>query len=354
MTIPVKHSVKGVRIVVGLSGGVDSAVTAARLKEAGADVIGVFVKGWYPPGLPCTWAEDRRDAMRVAAHLSIPFHTLDASDEYKRYVIDYMVSEYRAGRTPNPDVMCNREVKFGALYRFAMEQGAAYLATGHYARANEGHLYRGTDPGKDQSYFLWAVSKEAITKSLFPLGEMEKEETRALAKRFMLPVADKKDSQGICFLGPVSMDDFLRAEFGTEQGDAVDEAGTYVGRHDGVLLSTIGERIQLAEGAPGPWYVVRKDVPENRIMVAKEHERVEAIGAIQLTETNFLQEVRDDKVYAAQYRYHGPLIQGRVRGKSFEPQEPLHETLADGQSLVIYDGDELIGGGIISSSERDS
>src|SRR3989338_10785512 len=189
--------VKGKKIFVGLSGGVDSAVSAALLGRAGAQVTGVFIKGWYPPGMPCTWAMERRDAMRVAARLQIPFLTLDASAEYKRGVIDYLVAEYKAGRTPNPDVMCNREVKFGAFYRYALANGADAIATGHY-RAGE----------KDQNYFLWAVPKDILEATIFPVGYKEKDEVRTLAKRFHLPVAEKRDSQGICFLGSVSVEDF--------------------------------------------------------------------------------------------------------------------------------------------------
>src|SRR3989344_6303972 len=199
------QDVRGKSVFVALSGGFDSAVSAALLKEAGAQVTGVFIKGWYPPGMPCTWAAERRDAMRVAAHLHIPYLTLDASVEYKKSVIDYLIAEYRAGRTPNPDVMCNREVKFGAFYRFAKEHGADAIATGHY-RAGE----------KDQSYFLWAVPKDILNATLFPVGKMEKIEVRKLAKKFNLPVAKKKDSQGICFLGSVSVKEFLEQEFGSD------------------------------------------------------------------------------------------------------------------------------------------
>lgn len=344
MTIPVKQSVKGRTIFVGLSGGVDSAVTAALLQKAGANVVGVFAKGWYPPGLPCTWVEERRDAMRVAAHLGIPFHTLDASHEYKKSVIDYMVEEYRAGRTPNPDVMCNREVKFGAMYRFAREQGADLLATGHYAVVREGKLYRGTDPAKDQSYFLWAVPKEVLARVVFPLGGMHKDETRALAKKFMLPVAEKRDSQGICFLGPVSMDDFLRNEFGEAVGDAKDTQGNIVGQHDGVLLSTLGERVVLKGAQGGPWYVVGKDVPTNVLVVAHERAQESLPSGITLTQTNWLDDASGE--LEMQYRYHGPRVRGTVQGHSFMPTE-AHEPLASGQSLVVYRGDQLIGGGII-------
>lgn len=335
---------KGKKVFVGLSGGVDSAVTAALLKREGADVTGVFIKGWYPEGLPCTWAEERRDAMRVAARLGIPFHTLDASQEYKASVIDYLVREYKAGRTPNPDVMCNRDVKFGAFYRFATEHGAS-IATGHYARLKDGKLMRGTDPAKDQSYFLWAVPKEALAITSFPLGGMHKDEVRKLAVRFTLPVAEKRDSQGICFLGPVSMDDFLRAEFGESPGVAVDEAGTEIGKHDGVLLSTIGERIALTDAAAGPWYVIGKDIPANRLIVSKERSGPAQVESIALSETNIFRAPEGE--VSVQYRYHGPEIRGKYENGTFVPATPLPEALATGQSLVMYEGDELVGGGII-------
>src|SRR3989338_2850405 len=220
-------NVRGKNIFVGLSGGVDSAVSAALLKDAGAEVIGVFIKGGYPPGIPCTGAEERRDAMRVAARLRIPFETLDASAEYKQGVIDYLLAEYRAGRTPNPDVMCNREVKFGVFYRFALDHGADTIAMGHY-RSGE----------KDQSYFLWAVPKDVLNATLFPVGNMEKSRVRMLAQKFKLPVAEKKDSQGICFLGSVSVAEFLRSEFGSDNP---------------VLFYTLGQRVPRSDG---PWYVV--------------------------------------------------------------------------------------------------
>lgn len=226
--------VRGKKIFVGLSGGVDSAVSAALLKSAGAEVTGVFIKGWYPPGMPCMWAAERRDAMRVAARLHIPFLTLDASAEYKKSVIDYLLAEYKAGRTPNPDVMCNKEVKFGAFHRFAKAHGADAIATGHY-RSGE----------KDQSYFLWAVPKDILQAALFPVGQMEKSGVRALAKKFSLPVAEKKDSQGICFLGSVSVKEFLEKELGTDNP---------------ALLYTIGQRV---EGG----YVVGKDVEKKEIQV---------------------------------------------------------------------------------------
>lgn len=332
-------------VYVGLSGGVDSGVTAALLKEAGYRVTGVFIKGWYPPGMPCTWAEDRRDAMRVAAHLRIPFITLDASKEYKESVIDYLIGEYREGRTPNPDIMCNRDVKFGAFHAFAKEKGAR-MATGHYAKTMDGRLFRGVDEGKDQSYFLWSVSKEALQDTLFPLGGMRKEEVRKRAKKFGLPNAAKKDSQGICFLGSISVEDFLRAEMETEEGVVRDESGKEIGRHDGAVLYTLGERIAVKNAPPGPWYVIRKDLKGNTVTVSHGRPSAPPEGSIRIAHENWFGEVSG--AIEAQYRYHGPRIRGTYAEGSFTPSEPLPEPLAEGQSLVMYKGEECLGGGIIT------
>lgn len=343
----VNTSIKGSRVFVGLSGGVDSAVTAAILKEAGAEVTAVFIKGWYPPGMPCSWGDDRRDAMRVAAHLRLPFITLDASEEYRRGVIDYLLREYKAGRTPNPDIMCNREVKFGAFYTYAKEHGADYIATGHYAQADSGKLIRGIDPDKDQSYFLWAIPKEALLHTLFPLGGMHKSQVRELAKKFGLPNAQKKDSQGICFLGNVSVEDFLAEEFGTEPGEAIDMNGNIVGTHQGVLLSTVGQRVPLEGTNPGPWYVISKDVPTNKLTVS--HKRSTLVHReMTLLEANWFAGPVPGTEYSAQYRYHGPKVQGVFANSAFIPHKPLPDVVAAGQSLVIYDGEECLGGGIIA------
>lgn len=304
------------KVFVGLSGGVDSAVSAALLVRAGAKVTGVFIKGWYPPGMPCTWANERRDAMRVAARLGIPFLTLDASVEYKKDVIDYLLAEYRAGRTPNPDVMCNKGVKFGAFYRFAKSRGADAIATGHY-RSGE----------KDQSYFLWAVPKDILAATIFPVGNYEKDKVRSLAKRFNLPVAEKKDSQGVCFLGSVSMEEFLRNELGNDNP---------------ALLYTLGQRISLPNG---PWYVVGKDVKNKKIAISKT--RVSATREILFTDANWFAEASG--VTEAQYRYRGPRVNGRVDDGRFVALTSLREILAPGQSVVFYRGDELVGGGIIAA-----
>lgn len=302
---------RGKKISVGLSGGVDSAVSAALLREEGALVTVVFIKGWYPPDMPCTWAEDRRDAMRVAARLHIPFRTFDASVEYKKSVIDYLISEYRAGRTPNPDVMCNREVKFGAFYRYAMSNGADAIAMGHY-RSGE----------KDQSYFLWAVPKDILNATIFPVGNLEKSEVRKLAKKFNLPVAEKKDSQGICFLGSVSVKEFLEKEFG---GD------------NPAILYTIGQRV-----AGG--YVTHKDVQKKEIKVSKT--RATSKHTILFSDANWFGD--SSAVQEAQYRYRGSRIHGHIEKNSFIATDPLPETPASGQSIVFYNGAELVGGGIIA------
>ncbi len=306
--------VAGRNIYVGLSGGVDSAVSAALLVRAGARVTGVFIKGWYPPALTCTWADDRQDAMRVAAHLHIPFHTLDASAEYKKEVIEYLLAEYAAGRTPNPDVMCNREVKFGAFYRHAMLHGADAIAMGHY-RSGE----------KDQNYFLALVPKDALAKTVFPVGHMSKADVRALAETFGLPVARKKDSQGVCFLGSVSVKEFLEQELGS----------------DAARLHTIGERI---DGQ----YVIGKEAGKLQLGDKAALERT-AGSVIAFRSANWI--LATESVNSAQYRYRGPRIKGRVEGNRFIATEPLSEPTAPGQLVAFYKDELLAGGGIIDANE---
>lgn len=329
-------NVSGKKVWVGLSGGVDSAVSAALLQKAGATVTGVFLKGWYPPGLPCSWASERRDAMRVAAKLQIPFLTIDASQEYKASVIDYLLREYRAGRTPNPDVFCNRDVKFGVFYRTAKAAGADFIATGHY-RSGE----------KDQSYFLWAVPKEALDHTLFPIGHFDKAHVRSLAKKFDLPVADKKDSQGVCFLGDVSVEDFLKSELHTVPGSAVDESGVVVGTHQGVELYTLGQRVALEGAASGPWFVLEKRLDQNKLVVGKRGATSTPQTNIRFSGPNWL--TSSTLVTSAQYRYRGPLIVGRVEGDTFVSESALPERVAPGQSLVFYHRGTLAGGATIEA-----
>jgi tRNA-uridine 2-sulfurtransferase len=306
-------NVRGRKIFVGLSGGVDSAVSAALLKKQEALVTGVFIKGWYPSGMPCTWATERRDAMRVAARLRIPFHTLEAGEEYKKSVIDYLLSEYSTGRTPNPDIMCNKEIKFGRFYRYAMENGADSIATGHY-RCGE----------KDQSYFLWAVPKDILNATIFPVGMLDKDDVRKLAKKFNLPVAEKRDSQGICFLGPVSVKEFLEKELGTDNP---------------AILYTLGQRV---DGE----YVVGKDIEKKEIKTSKT--RASGEREVRFRDANWHQNMHGD-VISIQLRYRGERCAGRIEGNRFISINPLPDAPAPGQSLVFYNGGEMIGGGIISA-----
>jgi tRNA-uridine 2-sulfurtransferase len=303
--------IKGKKVFVGLSGGVDSAVSAALLKEQGAEVTGVFIKGWYPPSMPCTWAADRRDAMRVAARLQIPFRTLDASAEYKKAVIDYLLDEYKAGRTPNPDIMCNKEVKFGAFYRYALVEGADAIATGHYLEGE-----------KDQKYFLWAVPKEVLERTVFPVGQMEKGEVRRLAKKYVLPVAAKKDSQGICFLGSVSVKEFLEQALGSDNP---------------AILHTLGERV---DGQ----YVVAKNIERREITLAPTLDIT--TQEVRFTKANWQRDA--EEAVTAQTRYRGPRLAGRIKGHCFFADEVLPELATPGQSIVFYSRHgELVGGGII-------
>jgi tRNA-specific 2-thiouridylase len=334
------ENVRGKRIYVGLSGGVDSAVSLALLQRAGALVTGVFIKGWYPPGLPCTWASDRRDAMRVAARLQVPFKTLDASATYKKYVIDYLLAEYRRGRTPNPDVMCNRAVKFGVFHDYALSESADAIATGHYVSGE-----------KDQRYFLWAVPPRVLASAVFPLTGLEKPFVRRLAAQFRLPVAQKKDSQGVCFLGAVSVDDFLRSEFETREGVAQTREGLAVGTHAGAMLYTLGERIALkAESGEGPWYVVAKDIAANTLTVSHTP-AAPASGAptaIPFEDANW--HLDPAEAATALVRYRGTPLPGRVQENAFVPLTQSNDLAVPGQSIVFYNAaGTLVGGGIIAA-----
>jgi tRNA-specific 2-thiouridylase len=254
--------------------------------------------------------------------------------------------------------MCNKEVKFGAFHKYAKDEGADFIATGHYAQVQqknteeEGssfHILRGIDPEKDQSYFLWAISKKVLNMTLFPLGGMQKSAVRALAASFGLPNAQKRDSQGICFLGNVSVEEFLAHEFGTTPGTAYDGEGVKVGGHPGALLSTLGQRIALEDAAPGPWYVIAKDVAQNKLTVAHSP-RIPSASSILLQDTNWFTEPKDHYEYTAQYRYHGPALAGTFHSthQAFVSNNRISEAVASGQSLVLYDGEECVGGGIIS------
>lgn len=345
-------------VFVALSGGVDSSVVAALLVEAGYDVTGVFIKGWYPAWLPCDWRRERQDAMRVAARLDIPFETFDFGEEYRREVAEYMVAEYARGRTPNPDVMCNKHIKFGAFLKESLHRGADMIATGHYARLRRTgtsiELLVGVDGNKDQSYFLWTLGQEVLKKTLFPVGEYTKPEVRELARKFKLPTAEKKDSQGICFLGDVDVRDFLKRQVKTAPGDVLDEQGSVIGVHEGALLYTLGQRHGFTVFARRPdeerHYIVAKDIERNAITVSEEPRApVFTVSEVTLDDVNWIANPPREAVsYGARFRYRQPLQPCRLEKQDMwnvmfdEPQAAV----APGQSLVLYDADVCLGGGI--------
>lgn len=347
------------KVFIGLSGGVDSSVSAVLLKEAGYDVTGVFIQGWYPDWMECSWRDDRLDAMRVAVALEIPFITLDLEKEYKKEVVDYMVSEYRAGRTPNPDVMCNKYVKFGTFLTWALAQGADYVATGHYARVGvDGTLLSGRDKGKDQSYFLWTLTKEQLSHVLFPVGDMEKDEVRKLAKKYGLSTAEKKDSQGICFMGQVDIVEFLSHYIEKKRGDVLDEQGRTIGTHDGATYLTLGVRhgFTVTEKTPDerPYYVIARDVEKNTITVshrAPDGTLTSEKKEFSLSSVNWIgDQPESGKKYKARVRHLGELLPCMVEVVNAHEAEigfdtPL--TIASGQSIVVYDGDICLGGAIV-------
>lgn len=253
-------------VFVAMSGGVDSSVAAALLKQQGYRVVGVYMKNWSQdlPGHHCPWEEDYQDAKRVAVQLGIDFKLYDFQGEYKQQVVDYMIEEYKAGRTPNPDIMCNQEVKFKLFLNTALEDGADFIATGHYSRVIDGKLLVGADDNKDQSYFLYRVSEAALKKTLLPVGGYTKPEIRELAKSLGLVTASKKDSQGICFVGKVGIKEFLSQYVKAKPGDIIDQNNKKVGEHDGALFYTLGQRQGLHVGGGYPYYVVDKDMEKMR------------------------------------------------------------------------------------------
>lgn len=340
------------KVYVGMSGGVDSSVSAALLKEKGYDVVGVFIKVWQPDFVECTWKEDRLDAMRVAAILDIPFITLDLEKEYKQGVIDYMIEEYKKGRTPNPDVMCNREVKFGAFFRWVKEQdGDAYVATGHYAKHNGTSLVVSTDQNKDQTYFLWTLSKDVLPWVMFPVGAIEKSEVRLLAEKFNLPVATKKDSQGLCFVGTIDIKTLLKQYIHEKEGYVLDEKGDVIGSHTGVMFYTLGERhgftITKKNIDDAPYFVVSKDFENNTLTVSHNPVRESSGEIISLTSCNWTVDVEKGKTYEARGRYRAPLVKVVCSTPTSFKILENDFVATPGQSLVVYDGDICVGGGII-------
>lgn len=346
-------------VFVGLSGGVDSSVSARRLIDAGYNVVGVFIKTWQPDFLVCNWESERLDAMRVAAHLGIPFYTCDAEASYRDDVAMYMINEYKKGRTPNPDVMCNQFVKFGNFLEYAKVNGANKIATGHYARVeeHEGHysLFRGVDANKDQSYFLWTLTQEQLSHTLFPVGDTAKEDIRKEAEHANLLTFKKSDSQGICFLGEVDIKDFLSHYVMVEKGDVLDENGTIIGVHDGALYYTLGQRhgftISVRDAESAPHYVVAKDVEKNTITVSSSAQTVSG-RVVHLTDCNFIQEIRSSCEAQFRYRQKPFVVSVTATGDktaTLTVEDSEIDMPSAGQSCVLYRGEECLGGGIIDS-----
>ncbi len=348
---------KSQHVYVGMSGGVDSSVTAALLKEQGYQVTGVYMKNWSQdlPGFTCPWKEDYQDAKRVAVQLGIDFKLYDFETEYRQKVVDYMVTGYQAGITPNPDIMCNQEVKFKLFLEAALADGADLIATGHYARIQEGQLLIGLDTNKDQSYFLYRVTEDALRHSLMPIGELEKPAVRQLARKYGLTTADKKDSQGICFVGKVGIKDFLLAELGPQpHGAIIEQNGTVIGEHDGALFYTIGQRHGLEVGGGLPYYVVGKDMAKNEVYVTTNLQddrlwhRQLTLGSLHWIN----QAPAADAKLQVRTRYRAPLI--KITDMKYSDASHLMlmldediRALTPGQSAVLYDGDRCLGGGIV-------
>lgn len=346
-------------VYVGLSGGVDSSVAALRLIRAGYHVVGVFIKVWQPDFLECHWEEERLDAMRVAAKLRIPFHTFDATEIYKHEVVDYLIGEYKAGRTPNPDTMCNQHVKFGAFLKYARQARADKIATGHYAQIKKQEdtyeLHRGSDVQKDQSYFLWTLKQEELAHTLFPVGDTPKKAIRKEAKRFGLHTAQKKDSQGVCFLGQLDMEAFLSHYIPKEQGAVYAENGTHIGTHNGAWLYTIGQRHGITyfnkNTESQPQYVSRKDMENNALFVSPEPPVRKGATLLLSAVNNMSSMLTPGSTVEAVLRYRGQPQSCVVTSITTDSLTlSFSETLSaptTGQSCVLYTGTQCLGGGII-------
>lgn len=355
------------KVFVGLSGGVDSAVAAALLVAQGHEVVAGYMKNWInEEGIPgdCPWEEDINDARAVAKVLGIEFRVVDLIDSYKNRIVEYLVEGYRSGITPNPDVWCNREMKFGIFLDYALSQGFEHVATGHYARKRRladgsATILRGADPNKDQSYFLALMTQHQAAHALFPTGEMLKPEVREVARRFALPVAEKKDSQGICFLGQVKMSDFLRHYIPDQPGEIVDTSGRVLGQHDGLHLYTLGQRKGHGVASPRAgmaYVVVGKNVKENQLVIGWDlpgtdglYMRECVVGTLSMLNENFnrAQEIEAQPRYRAHAERASvtAMGEGKIHLSFHKPQRAI----VPGQICAFYEGGRLLGGGVFES-----
>jgi tRNA-uridine 2-sulfurtransferase len=357
-------------VIVGMSGGVDSSVAAWLLQQQGYEVQGLFMSNWdEDEDGYCTAAEDFQDARAVCERLAIPLHKVSFAGEYRERVFAYFLAEYRAGRTPNPDVLCNREIKFGVCFDYARRLGAEWVATGHYARvehaADGPHLLRGVDASKDQSYFLHAMPPQALARTLFPIGALQKADVRRLARELALPVFDKKDSTGICFIGERPFAEFLAQYLPAQPGDIETADGRKVGEHRGLMYYTLGQRQGLRIGgrndaSEDAWYVADKDLERNALIVVQGHDHPALLRsrliASQLSWVAGAAPASDFDC-AAKVRYRQPdqncyvrvLASERCVVEFDEPQRAV----TPGQYAVFYRGEECLGGGVIEASHAE-
>lgn len=347
------------KVYVGLSGGVDSSVTAAVLKELGHDVTGVYMKNWSQDisGFECPWKQDYQDAKRIAVQLGIPFKLYDFEKQYRQLVVNYMLDGYRQGVTPNPDVLCNQEIKFKLFLQAALADGADSIATGHYARVRNGELHEAANVEKDQTYFLYRVNEEALKRTLMPIGEyVTKDEVRAKAADLGLATAQKKDSQGICFVGKVGIKEFLLHELGEQlHGLVVDQNGIVIGEHDGALYYTIGQRQGLGIGGGLPYYVTGKDMAKNEVYVTTDiNDKKLWTQTFTISKAHWINNLPEpNKTYQIRTRYRAEKIPATLLAQDVSQDiysvmlESDVRALTPGQSAVVYDADRVLGGGIV-------
>ncbi|GIN38609.1 MULTISPECIES: tRNA 2-thiouridine(34) synthase MnmA [Heyndrickxia] len=356
-----KKEPKDTRVVVGMSGGVDSSVAALLLKEQGYDVIGIFMKNWDDTdefGV-CTATEDYNDVIRVCNQIGIPYYAVNFEKQYWEKVFTYFLDEYKAGRTPNPDVMCNKEIKFKAFLEHAMNLGADYLATGHYARVafqdGEYKMLRGLDENKDQTYFLNQLTSEQLEKVLFPIGDMDKKRVREIALEANLATAKKKDSTGICFIGERNFKEFLSNYLPAQKGKMTTLSGKPMGEHDGLMYYTIGQRHGLGIGGSGePWFVVGKDLKENILFVEQgfDHDSLYS-NSITAVNVSWVSKNMNEKEFTctAKFRYRQPDNKVTVKVLANNEVEVVFDepirAVTPGQAVVFYNGEECLGGGTI-------